>query len=207
MIQKDIEKPDKSLFDLDYVGVKASQFSFTRLYGADPVLGVEMASTGEVGCLGDYFDEALLKSMFSVGYTFPKKNILLSTGTIESKTSLLQNVKMLRDKGYKLFATRGTAQFLQRNGVETQIVTWPNEKAKPDTPNVMDLIKAKGFDLIINIPKNYQKEELTNDYLIRRAAADYDIPLITNTRLAMAFLSAICKLKEEDLGIKAWDEY
>jgi len=197
-------KPEKSAFDLDYVGVKAPQFSFSRLHNADPVLGVDMVSTGEVACLGENFYEAILKAMFSVGYNFPKKNVLLSTGPTKSKVELLAPCKMLYDKGYNLFATRGTALFLEQHGIPATILHWPDEDK---SPNTLEYIKDKKVDLVINIPKNLSKTELDNDYVIRRAAVDNNIPLITNSRLAVAFLTAICKLTLNDLAIKSWDEY
>ncbi|MEJ5264444.1 MAG: carbamoyl-phosphate synthase (glutamine-hydrolyzing) large subunit [Bacteroidales bacterium] len=199
-----VQKLDKSYFDLDYIGVKASQFSFSRLAKADPVLGVDMASTGEVGCIGDDIYEALLKAMLSVGYRIPKKNIMLSTGEMRSKIELLNPARMLVERGYKLFATRGTAQFLAQNGIEVTVVAWPDE---PTKPNVMDFIRNREFDLVINIPKNLSKIELNNDYEIRRGAIDYNIPLITNARLASAFIQAFCKYRQEDIKIVSWDEY
>lgn len=199
-----VQKLDKSYFDLDYIGVKASQFSFSRLAKADPVLGVDMASTGEVGCIGDDIYEALLKAMLSVGYRIPKKNIMLSTGEMRSKVELLNPARMLVERGYKLFATRGTAQFLAQNGIEATVVAWPDE---PTKPNVMDFIRNREFDLVINIPKNLSKIELNNDYEIRRGAIDYNIPLITNARLASAFIQAFCKYRQEDIKIVSWDEY
>jgi carbamoyl-phosphate synthase large subunit len=198
------EKPGKSAFDLDCIGVKAPQFSFSRLHKADPILGVDMASTGEVGCIGENFYEAILKSMLSVGYTFPRKNILLSTGPMRSKVELVNSCKLLADKGYNLFATRGTAQFLEMNGIQSTVLHWPDEDKKPNT---IDYLKNKMIDLVINIPKDLSKSELSNDYLIRRSAVDYNIPLITNGRLASAFLTAICKISQEDIAVKSWDEY
>jgi len=199
-----VSKPEKSAFDLDYIGVKASQFSFSRLQAADPVLGVEMASTGEVGCIGENYYETLLKAMLSVGYRIPEKNILLSTGDARSKVELLQSARMLSEKGFKLFATRGTAQFLVENGLEATMLHWPDEDAKPNT---LDYLRERKIDLVINIPKNLTKTELANDYTIRRSAVDFNIPLITNARLASAFLYAICRFGPEDLIIKSWDEY
>jgi carbamoyl-phosphate synthase large subunit len=199
-----VEKPNKSAFDLDCIGVKAPQFSFSRLQKADPILGVDMASTGEVGCIGENFYEAILKSMLSVGYTFPKKNILLSTGPMRSKVELVNSCKLLVEKGYNLFATRGTAQFLEMNGISSTMLHWPDEDKKPNT---LDYLKNKMIDLVINIPKDLTKNELSNDYHIRRSAIDYNIPLITNGRLASAFLTAICKLNLEDIAIKSWNEY
>lgn len=204
ILGKDVEKPGKSVFDLDCIGVKAPQFSFSRLLKADPILGVDMASTGEVGCIGENFYEAILKSMLSVGYTYPKKNILLSTGPMRSKVELVNSCRLLSEKGYNLFATRGTAQFLEMNGIPCMMLHWPDEDKKPNT---LDYLKHKMIDLVINIPKDLSKSELSNDYLIRRSAVDYNIPLITNGRLASAFLTAFCKLSLEDIAIKSWDEY
>lgn len=204
MLGEKVEKLDKSHFDLDYIGIKASQFSFSRLAKADPVLGVDMASTGEVGCIGEDYYEALLKSMLSVGYRIPKNNIMLSTGETRSKVELLSSARMLFERGFNIFATRGTAEFLKQNGIEAQVVYWPDENAKP---NVMDYIKEKKFDMVINIPKNLSKTELNNDYEIRRGAIDFNIPLITNARLASAFIHAICKKDIEDIKITSWDEY
>jgi carbamoyl-phosphate synthase large subunit len=204
MMGKDVEKPNKSVFDVDYIGIKAPQFSFSRLSKADPVLGVDMASTGEVGCLGENYYEAILKSMISVGYGIPRKNILLSTGPMRSKVELINSCKLLAAKGYNLFATRGTAQFLEMNGIESTVLYWPDENKKPNT---LDYIKNKLIDLVINIPKDLTSSELSNDYTIRRSAVDFNIPIITNARLASAFLLAVCNLKIEDIAIKSWDEY
>jgi carbamoyl-phosphate synthase large subunit len=204
LLEKEIIKPNKSIFDLDCIGIKAPQFSFSRLQKADPVLGVDMASTGEVGCIGETFYETILKSMLSVGYTFPKKNILLSTGPMRSKVELVNSCRMLSEKGYNLFATKGTAQFLELNGIPTTVLYWPDEDKKPNT---LDYLKNKIIDLVVNIPKDLSKSELSNDYLIRRNAIDYNIPLITNARLASAFLIAICKYSLDDISIKSWDEY
>ena len=204
MLGMEVQRPDKSIFELDYIGVKASQFSFSRLSKADPVLGVDMASTGEVGCIGENYYETLLKAMLSVGYRVPKKNILLSTGDARSKIELLNSARMLRDKGYNLFATRGSAQFLNDNGIQATVLHWPDEDAKPNT---LDYLREKKIDLVINIPKNLTKTELANDYTIRRSAVDFNIPLITNARLASAFVYAICKYDLDDLKIKSWDEY
>jgi carbamoyl-phosphate synthase large subunit len=204
MLGAQAEKIDKSIFEVDYIGIKAPQFSFHRLLKADPVLGVEMASTGEVGCIGDDYYEALLKSMLSVGYTIPKKNILFSTGTPRDKVELLNSARLLVDKGYNLYATKGSAEFLRGNGVEVTALHWPDEDKEPNT---LDYIRQKKIDLVVNVPKNLSKQELNNDYTIRRSAVDYNIPLITNARLASAFLIAICKLDIEDIKIKSWDEY
>jgi len=204
MLGLPFEKPDKSLFDLDYIGVKAPQFSFSRLQKADPVLGVDMASTGEVGCLGDSFYEAILNAMLAVGYRIPKKNILLSTGPVKSKTVMLESCRRLIEKGFNLYATRGTAVFLQENNISSTTLHWPDEDTQP---NVMDFMKERKIELVVNIPKNLSKAELYNDYAIRRAAVDFNIPLITNTNLANAFIMAFCKIDQSEIAIKAWDEY
>jgi carbamoyl-phosphate synthase large subunit len=204
MLDIPVEKPHKSNFELDYIGIKAPQFSFSRLKKADPVLGVDMSSTGEVGCLGDNFYEAILKSMLSVGYTIPGKNILLSTGPMRSKVEMVNSCRLLAEKGYNLFATRGTADFLRLNGIESTILYWPDENKKPNT---LDYLKNRMIDLVINVPKDLSKTELSNDYSIRRSAVDYNIPLITNARLASAFIIAFCKINMEDIAIRSWDEY
>ncbi|WP_341653341.1 carbamoyl-phosphate synthase (glutamine-hydrolyzing) large subunit [Blattabacterium cuenoti] len=204
LLGKKKNKLEPTFLSTNYLGVKASQFSFSRLQDADPILGVDMASTGEVGCLGDTFDEALLKSMLSVGYTVPKKNILISGGPIESKLDLLEVTKLLYKKGYILFSTEGTNSFLSHNGIPSIKVYWPNVKKYS---NVIELIKNRKLDLIINIPKNLSKSELNNDYAIRRYAVDFNIPLLTNARLAKAFIQAFCNLSIDKLLIKAWDEY
>jgi carbamoyl-phosphate synthase large subunit len=204
MLGKEVEPIDKSIFDLDYIGIKAPQFSFQRLLKADPVLGVEMASTGEVGCIGEDLNETLLKSMLSVGYSYPKKNIFLSTGPARDKVELLNCCRMLTEKGYNLFATKGSAEFLHSNGIECTALAWPDENHQP---NSLDYIREKKIDLVINIPKNLSKSELDNDYTIRRSAVDYNIPLITNARLASAFLTAVCQRSMDDIKIKSWDEY
>jgi len=198
------EKPHKSVFELDYVGVKAPQFSFSRLAKADPVLGVDMASTGEVGCIGEGFYEAILKAMFSVGYRVPKKSILLSTGPARSKVELLNSAKALRERGHKLYATRGTQQFLENAGVEAHVAYWPDEDK---LPNTIELIRSREVDLVINIPKDLSDTELNNDYSIRRSAVDFNVPLITNARLASAFILAFCRMNVEQLAIKSWEEY
>ena len=205
MLGLPVEKPSKNLFDLDYVGIKASQFSFNRLQKADPVLGVDMSSTGEVGCLGDDTNTALLKSMLSVGHRIPKKNILLSTGGAKQKVAMLDAAKMLIDHGYKLYATGGTSKFLNENGIENTHVLWPSEEG--DEPKALDLLHNHTIDMVVNIPKNLTSSELTNGYKIRRAAIDLNVPLITNARLASAFIYAFCTTKLEDIGIKAWSEY
>ena len=199
-----VEKPDKNLFDLDYVGIKASQFSFNRLQKADPVLGVDMASTGEVGCIGDDTSCAVLKAMLSVGYRIPQKNILLSTGSTKQKVDMLQAARQLQRKGYKLFATGGTSKFLTENGVENTRVYWPSEDGQPQA---LDMLHRKEIDMVVNIPKNLTAGELSNGYKIRRAAIDLNIPLITNARLASAFINAFCTMSVDDLRIKSWSEY
>lgn len=199
-----VRKPDKSLFELEYIGVKAPQFSFSRLQKADPVLGVDMASTGEVGCIGDDYYEAVLTAMLSVGYRIPEKNILLSTGPVRSKMELLESARMLVEKGYNLFGTRGTADFLAANGVKATMLYWPDQQQEPNT---LTYLKNKKIDLVINIPKDLSRDELMNDYTIRRSAVDFNIPLITNSRLASAFIYAFCRLNSEDIEIKSWDEY
>lgn len=199
-----VEKPNKSVFELDYVGVKAPQFSFSRLAKADPVLGVDMSSTGEVGCIGEGFYEAILKAMFSVGYRIPQKSILLSTGPARSKVELLNSARALREKGHKLYATRGTQQFLENSGVEAHVAYWPDENK---SPNTIELIRTREVDLVVNIPKDLTTAELNNDYSIRRSAVDFNVPLLTNARLASAFILAFCRMKEDDLEIKSWDEY
>ena len=205
MLGLPVEKPNKNLFDLDYVGIKASQFSFNRLQKADPVLGVDMSSTGEVGCLGDDTNTALLKSMLSVGYRIPKKNILLSTGGAKQKVEMLDAAKKLIDNGYKLYATGGTSKFLTENGIENTHVLWPSEEG--DEPKALDLLHDHTIDMVVNIPKNLTSSELSNGYKIRRASIDLNVPLLTNARLASAFIYAFCTTKLEDIGIKAWSEY
>lgn len=195
---------ENSFFDMNYVGVKAPQFSFMRLEGADPTLGVEMASTGEVGCLGSDFDEAFLKALISVGFKFPIRSVLLSSGSIESKAELLESVRMLMKLGVKFYATRGTAKFLQNNGIPAQILNWPLEKRNPNT---LDFIKNGKIDLVINIPKNYQETELTNDYMIRRTAVDFNVPLITNRQFAMRFAEVTSRISLDDLKVRSWAEY
>ena len=204
MLDAPISKPDSSVFDLDYIGVKASQFSFSRLQNTDPVLGVDMSSTGEVGCIGEDFSDAILKSMLSVGYKIPKKGILISSGEMKSKVDLLEACKLLGEKGYDLYASHGTQKFLEENGIEATDVNWPDEDGEN---NIRQMIVDKRFDLIINIPKNVTKRELTNGYIIRRGAVDFNIPLITNARLASAFITAFCNMDQEDLEIRSWNEY
>ena len=206
MLGAPYSQPDKSAFDIDWIGVKASQFSFSRLHQADPVLGVDMSSTGEVGCIGDDFEEALLNAMIAVGYSIPEKNVMVSSGASKSKVDLLESTAILAQKGYNIFATSGTAKFLNENGISATPVMWPDED--PDAENnVMQMIADHRFDLIINIPKNHTKRELTNGYRIRRAAIDHNIPLITNARLASAFIRAFCKIDVNEMPVKSWDEY
>ena len=200
----EVQKPDKSLFDLDYVGIKASQFSFNRLQNADPVLGVDMASTGEVGCLGQDTSCALLKAMLSVGYRIPQKGILLSTGAPKQKVDMLEAARMLQQQGFTLYATGGTSAFLEENGVKTVRVYWPSEEGNPQA---LDLLHRKEIDMVVNIPKNLSSSELDNGYKIRRSSIDLNIPLITNARLASAFIGAFCSMKVEDLAIQSWNEY
>ncbi|WP_337564336.1 carbamoyl-phosphate synthase (glutamine-hydrolyzing) large subunit [Segatella sp.] len=208
MLDAPYQKPDKSAFDIDRMGVKASQFSFARLQNADPVLGVDMSSTGEVGCMGDTFEEALLNSLIATGYKIPSKDkgIMLSSGGAKEKASLLDAAQALVKNGYTIYATSGTAKFLNENNVKATAVGWPDEEHK-DLPNVMQMIADHKFDLIVNIPKNHTKRELTNGYRIRRGAIDHNIPLITNARLASAFIEAFCTLSQDQLQIKSWQEY
>lgn len=198
--------PSKSAFDLDYVGIKASQFSFSRLQKADPILGVEMSSTGEVGCIGESYDEAILKSMLSVGYRIPKSTVLLSTGDSKSKNQTLEAARELQKNGFTIYATKGTATFLIENGVQATVVGWPDQ-AGNGLPNALDLIKERKVEFVVNIPKNHTKDELNNDYTIRRSAIDFNIPLCTNSRLANDFIVAFCKLGVEGIKIKSWNEY
>ena len=200
-----VEKPNKNAFDLDYVGIKASQFSFSRLQGADPVLGVDMSSTGEVGCIGENTSEALLKSMLSVGYKIPQKNILLSTGGPKQKASMLDAAKKLYEKGYSLYATGGTHKYLNDNGIPAIRVYWPSESDKE--PQALDMLHKKQIDMVVNIPKNLSSAELTNGYKIRRAAIDLNVPLLTNARLASAFINAFCDMTVDEIEIKSWGEY
>ena len=204
MLGIEAEKPDRSLFDLDYVGIKASQFSFNRLQNADPVLGVDMASTGEVGCIGEDTPCAVLKAMLSVGYRIPQKNILLSTGNPKQKADMLNAAKLLVEKGYRLFATGGTSRFLTSYGVENTLVYWPDE---PGKPQALDLLHDKEIEMVVNIPKNLTAGELDNGYRIRRAAIDLNIPLITNARLASAFINAFCSMSVDDIAVRSWSEY
>ena len=204
MLGLPVEKPNKNLFELDYVGIKASQFSFNRLQKADPVLGVDMASTGEVGCIGTDTSCAVLKAMLSVGYRIPEKSVLLSTGNAKQKADTLEAARMLQKKGYKLYATGGSSHFLTENGVENTRVYWPSEEGKPQA---LDMLHRKEIDMVVNIPKNLTAGELDNGYKIRRAAIDLNVPLITNARLASAFINAFCTMTINDIAIKSWAEY
>ncbi len=206
MLGAPYSQPDKSAFDIDWIGVKASQFSFSRLHQADPVLGVDMSSTGEVGCIGDDFEEALLNAMIAVGYSIPKKNVMVSSGAAKSKVDLLDSTAVLAQKGYNIYATSGTAKFLNEHGIKATPVMWPDEDPNAEN-NVMQMIADHRFDIIINVPKNHTKRELTNGYRIRRAAIDHNIPLITNARLASAFINAFCKIDVNEMPVKSWDEY
>lgn len=204
MLGKKVEKPNKNDFDLDYVGIKASQFSFSRLQKADPILGVDMASTGEVGCIGSTFHDAMLKSMLSVGHRIPKKNVLFSTGPVKSKVGLLEAAQLLHKNGYTIYATGGSQRFLAENGIPSTQVYWPNDEQKP---NALEMIQNKELDLVVNIPKNFTASELDNGYKIRRAAIDFNVPLLTNFRLASAFIQSFCQLDVDQIEIKAWNEY
>jgi len=204
MLGEKVPKIDKSSFDLDYVGVKASQFSFTRLKGSDPVIGVEMSSTGEVACLGDDFNEAFLKSILSIGFKVPEKAVLLSTGTLKDKAEILDDISKLYKTGIKFYATKGTSDFLHKNGIEAEVLHWPLDKLEP---NIIEYLNDGKIDLVINIPKNEEKFELDNDYIIRRKAIDLNIPLITNIKFAKRFIKAHGHYKISDLRIKSWDEY
>ena len=204
MLGLPVEKPEKNLFDLDYVGIKASQFSFNRLQKADPVLGVDMASTGEVGCIGDDTSCAVLKAMLSVGYRIPEKNILMSTGTLKQKVDLLQAARALKEKGYNIFATGGSSKFLTENGVENTRVYWPSEEGQPQA---LEMLHKKEIDMVVNIPRDLTPTELENGYKIRRAAVDLNIPLVTNARLASAFINAFCSMSIDDIAIKSWEDY
>jgi carbamoyl-phosphate synthase large subunit len=204
MLDETVQTAPASALDLEWVGVKAAQFSFSRLHGADPVSGVEMASTGEVGCIGIDFHDAFLKALLSVGYRIPKKRILLSTGPIEDKVNFLDSARKLIAMGYELYASRGTAQFLSSHGVHVTALNWPLESKEP---NIAGFIKRREIDMIINIPKNNREQELRNDYLIRRMAVDFDIPLFTNIKVAKEFIDALVYEREKGLEIKAWEEY
>ena len=210
MLGVPVEKPSKNLFDLDYVGIKASQFSFNRLQKADPVLGVDMASTGEVGCIGEDTACALLKAMLSVGHRIPKKNILLSTGSAKQKAEMLDAARMLATHGYQLYATGGTSKYLTENGIENTRVLWPSEAQEgvgETLPTALGMLHNHEIDMVVNIPKNLTTHELTNGYKIRRAAIDLNVPLITNSRLASAFINAFCTMTLDDINIRSWQEY
>lgn len=204
MMDEPVPRTSQSFLDLEYVGVKAPQFSFTRLVGADPTLGVEMASTGEVGCLGKDFEEAFLKALISVGFKVPIHSVLISTGPLENKAEFIQSARQLQELGVKLYSTRGTARFMKQYGIVVDVLNWPLEKKEP---NVLDYLSRRRIDLVINIPKNFQEEELTNDYIIRRKAVDFGIPLITNLQLAKRFVEALLMKQASDLSVKSWDEY
>ena len=204
MLGLPVEKPEKNLFELDYVGIKASQFSFNRLQKADPVLGVDMASTGEVGCIGEDTSCAVLKAMLSVGYRIPEKNILMSTGTPKQKVEMLKAAQELKKKGYNIFATGGSSKFLTENGIENTRVYWPSEEGHPQA---LEMLHKKEIDMVVNIPRDLSAGELDNGYKIRRAAVDLNIPLVTNARLASAFIHAFCTMTIDDIAIKSWDEY
>jgi len=204
MLDAPYTRPDRSEFDIDRIGVKASQFSFARLQNADPVLGVDMSSTGEVGCMGDDLNEAMLNALIATGYRLPKKSVLISSGGVKGKVALLEPARSLVKNGYDIYATAGTAKFFQENGVSATTVAWPDEGGNN---NVMDMIAEHRFDLIINVPKNHSSRELTNGYLILRGAIAHNIPLMTNVRLAKAFIEAFCALKQEDIKVKSWQEY
>jgi carbamoyl-phosphate synthase large subunit len=204
MLDEPVRPPAVSALDLKWVGVKAAQFSFSRLHGADPVSGVEMASTGEVGCIGADLSDAFLKSLLSVGYRIPKKRILLSTGPIEDKINFLDSARLLLGMGYELYGSRGTAKFLSGNGIPVKALNWPLESREP---NIAGFIKRREIDMIINIPKNNRETELKNDYLIRRMAVDFDIPLFTNIKVAREFIDALAYERAKGLEIKAWEAY
>ena len=208
MLDAPYTKPDKSEFDIDRMGVKASQFSFARLQNADPVLGVDMSSTGEVGCMGDTYEEALLSSLIATGYNIPSKDkaIMISSGGTKEKVAMLDAARALVKNGYTIYASEGTAKFLNDNNVKADAVAWPDEEGS-DKPNVMKMISDHKFDLIVNIPKNHTNRELTNGYRIRRGAIDHNIPLMTNARLASAFIEAFCEKGLKDLQIKSWQEF
>ena len=206
MLGKEVEPYGKTFADIDYVGVKCSQFSFARLLQADPILGVDMASTGEVACMGDNYYEALLKGMLSVGYTIPPKDkgVLISSGPAQSKAELLEACRTLTEHGYGIYATSGTASYLEMNGIKAEVLHWPDSDKKP---NVDTYLKDRKIGLVVNIPKNYSARELENGYAIRRTSIDYNIPLITNARLASAFIYALCELGTEGLSVRAWNDY
>ena len=205
MLGEKVEKEDTSTFDIDYIGVKASQFSFARLHKADPVLGVDMSSTGEVGCLGKDFDEALLNAMISVGHDIPRKGVLVSSGDVRGKVDMLEACRLLDENGYPIYATAGTAAFLNQNGIKAIPTSWPDEAG--EGVDVLELISDHKIDLVINIPKNHTRRELTNGYRIRRWAIDHNIPLLTNARLASAYVKAFINKPADQIGITPWKEY
>lgn len=205
MLGLPVEKPEKSAFDLDYVGIKASQFSFARLQKADPVLGVDMMSTGEVGCIGDDTNEAVLKSMLSVGYRVPERSVLLSTGGYKQKVDMLDSARLLAERGYQLYATQGTHDMLAENGIASTLVYWPSDEGKES--QALDLLHERKIDMVVNINKNLTAGELTNGYRLRRAAIDLNVPLLTNARLAASFITAFCSMSLDDISIKSWQEY
>ena len=205
MLGEEVHAPSKDLFDLDYIGIKASQFSFNRLQKADPVLGVDMASTGEVGCIGEDVPSAILASMLSVGYRIPERTVLLSTGTPQQKASMLESARLLHKHGYRLYATGGTSRYLSDNGIPNTMVHWPSDAGQD--PQALDLLHRREIDMVINIPKDLTPRELSNGYKIRRAAIDLNIPLLTNARLASAFIAAFCSVAPSDIPIRSWDEF
>ena len=207
MLARRPRKMELDPFDLEYVGIKCSQFSFARLGKADPVLGVDMASTGEVGCIGDSLDEALLKSMLSVGHRIPEKAVLISSGNARQKADILDACRLIAEKGLDIYATSGTCKYLNENGIPARRALWPYEVSTEEHPSAIDLIRSHTVDLVINIPKNYSHNELSNGYKMRRAAIDFNVPLITNSRLATAYIKAFCKVPLDKIGIKSWDEY
>jgi carbamoyl-phosphate synthase large subunit len=205
MLELPYKKPNKSIFDLEHIGIKAPQFSFSRLQKADPVLGVDMSSTGEVGCIGENVSDAILKAMLSVGYRYPEKAILISSGPLKSKVDLIAACTALQEKGYIIYATPGTRKFLKENQIQSKVCYWPDQENK--TPNALTLIEDKIVDLVVNIPKDLTPGELYNDYTIRRKAIDFNVPLITNARLASAFLQAVCSIEKDQITIKSWNAY
>jgi carbamoyl-phosphate synthase large subunit len=204
MLGQDVEKPEKSIFDIEHIGIKASQFSFSRLTQADPVLGVDMSSTGEVGCIGENYYEAVIKAMLSVGYHVPQKGVLISSGDARSKVELLESSRLMVKRGLKLFATPGTFDYLKSHGVESEKVFWPDDERQP---NALNLLENQLVDLVVNIPKNLSSKELNNDFQIRRNAVDRNIPILTNARLASAFIISFCSYEIEELAIKSLGEY
>jgi carbamoyl-phosphate synthase large subunit len=204
LMDEPLDGEPRSFMELEYVGVKAPQFSFTRLIGADPTLGVEMASTGEVGCLGDDFEEAFLKALISVGFKLPVRSVLLSSGPLESKAAFVESARILESLGIKIYCTAGTAEFMKQYGIKSDVLYWPLEEK---SPNILDYLTSGEIDVVINIPKNFQEQELTNDYIIRRKAVDFGVPLITNMQLARRFVESLAIKQQSELHIKSWDEY